>query len=453
MSVLDFPEELYDFIFDEVCSNPKDYLQYRMVCKTWLFYTTLKAFRITIINNDVADAFASISINPSSILSDCVHHLILDVDDVWLRRLLPCLQPFRRVEALELRSLSWPSVPLPIRLRLTSIFRHCLRRLVLGAGLSLGSFEEAQDLMYDFPALEELSIDGIIWNPYTTSPGAQLPEDFIAPRGLSANTESRAFPEGVRAVHIGQPVIKPFFSWIMSQKILPQVHLYSIANATLQDFVHLHSFFSLAQIHTRIISIAFHSTTSAQAVCPFTDAELHSMACADGERFLYLPSPLTMLERCPPPNPFLLEKPAEPLRSLQTFRIDNFIRYEDHARTSALFFAPNVLSWLYQKSKTTELRKIILCVHLRRVGEVDLHNIHWCMIDRLLIDLVETAPTQEQLFEGGKQQAHGSGMIAFEITGGVDFEALGELIRTRLPKCARAGSLTFSKYDSSWNWQ
>ena len=386
---LEFPQELCDHIFETLQNDPLSLKYCSLVCKAWLHATRTHLFRQVILTPTNIDPFTCLIIDSRSTVLPHVRNLEL-----------------RRFDCLN----GW----------LVSNFTPTLTHLHM-RDMTFNTFADVLDIICSFPYLQSVALD----------------ESTVESNSVEKSTRiNKVLPPFVNSVRCrgGQRCLRAFLLWLLHHSNIPKLSSLDVGpigeDSTLEigkylTFIgpalnHLSISFDFAHnSHICSVELKYHDS---QIIGMLTSEHTKKNASSVAERY----KALFGIDICPK---------LGTLTGLQSFRLNDFIHFEDHIRASSLIWAPRILASI-TTGKAAELREVILGISLRRAGELDRFNIHWDFLDEIFCNIMDR-PYSSLV------------SVKFEISGTVKIDGIAGLLRSRLPGCEKRGLLQFCRENKT----
>ena len=384
---LEFPQDLSDDIFETLRDDSLSLKHCSLVCRAWLHATRTHLFR-------------QVTLTPKNI--DSFTYLIAD---------LRCtVHP--HVRSLELRKINC------FNRCVISNFAPTLTHLHMH-DMTFNAFGDILDIICSLPYLQSVALDEL---------SVELGSVENSPR-----IQNKVLPSFVNSVRCrgGQGCLRAFLLWLLHHNDVPKLSSLDIGPIKEESTFEVGKYLSFVGPAINHLSVSFdfaHNSHICSIESKYLDPEFilkseHTKTNASSipERY----KALFGIDICPG---------LGTLTGLQSYRLGDFIHFEDHIRASSMIWAPRLLSSI-TTGRTVELREVILGISLRRAGELDNFNIHWNFLDEIFCSLMDR-PYSNLV------------SVKFEISGTVKLDGIAGLLRSRLPGCEMRGILRFCREDS-----
>ena len=376
---LEFPQELCDHVFDTLRNDTLSLRHCSLVCKAWLHATRTHLFRRVILTPKNIDPFTYLIIDSRSTVHPHVRNLEL-----------------RRINCLN----RW----------IISNFTPTLTHLHMH-DMTFNALADILDIVCSFPYLQSIALDE---STIESNSGEK-----------SARIQNKVLPSSVNSLRCrgGRRCLRAFLSWLLHHNNVPKLSRLDIGPIEEENTFEVGKYLASLGSAINHLSLSFDFSHNSH-ICALQQ-KYHDTGITAGHAKISVTSvaerykALFGLDVCPN---------LGSLTGLQSFRLNDFIHFEDRIQASSLIWAPRIIASM----RAVGLREIVLGISLRKAGELDKFNIHWdfldeafsSIMDRLHSDLVS---------------------VKFEINGTVNMDGIACLIRSRLPRCEKRGLLQFCR--------
>ena len=380
---LELPQELCHHIFETLQNDSLSLKHCSLVCKAWLHATRTHLFRRVILTPKNIDPFT---------------YLIIDSRST--------VQPY--VRNLKLTRIDYSNI------LIISNFSPTLTHLHIHE-MAFNTFADILDIVCSFPYLQSVALDE------STVESSSVEE--------SARIQNKFLPSFVNSVRCrgGRGCLRPFMMWLRHHNNVPILSSLDVGPIEVQsNFFEVGKYLAFVgpAVNHLSLSFAFGHNSLVCSILKYqgpqimlTSEHSETKASSIAERY----KALYGLDICP-----VLGN----LTGLRSFRLDDFIHFEDHVHDISSIWAPRILSSITNSGM--ELREIILSISLRRAGELDKFNVHWDFLDEIFCRAMDR-PYSKLV------------SIKLEINGTVNMDGIAGLLRSRLPGCEKRGLLQFCR--------
>ena len=379
---LEFPQDLSDDIFETLRNDSLSLKHCSLVCKAWLHATRTHLFRQVILTPKNIDSFT---------------YLIADSRST--------VHP--HVRSLELRKIN------RLNKGIISKFTPTLTHLYIH-DMAFNAFADILDIICSFPYLQSVALDELSVE--------------LGSVEKSARIQNKLLPSFVNSVRCrgGRECLRPFMLWLLHHKNVPKLSSLDVGPIKEETTFEIGKYLTFVGPAINHLSISFDFAHNSH-ICSLEPKYLDPQIMSNFEHAKTIPErykALFGIDVCPK---------LATLNGLQSFRMNDFIHFEDHIRASSMIWAPRILASI-TTGRAVELREVILGISLRRAGELDKFNIHWDFLDEIFCSIMDR-PYSNLV------------SVKFEISGTVNLDGIAGLLRSRLPGCEKRRVLQFYRGD------
>ncbi|CAA7269058.1 unnamed protein product [Cyclocybe aegerita] len=379
---LEFPQELADHVIQLLQHDLVSLKHCSLVCRSWLYSSRIHLFR-------------TLSLTPKKL-----QHLLEVIDATLFPAILPYV---RRVHVS-----SDAHTPAPNVLALFAKSTPMLTHLHLHS-LFFINFLDLLDLICLFPYLQSLVLEQVCWEAGGSGKNR-------------AEIQSRVLPPFVDHLRLRNTPLRELFTWIVLHPKLPKVSRLDVGPIEEYDTPYVGKY--MFQIGSCFEHMSFSFGFGEKGHICATDF-IDKMRAASARPHYQRPAKVTMADRFW--EVFGID-PCEGMStftSLRTLRIDNLVNDTYAHQSTALFWAPRVISSV----RSSNLAHIVFTIHISRTGVLDKYDVNWEYFDEVFASEYYTRLRS----------------VHFEIGGRVNVESVASLISSRLPRAASRGILSFQK--------
>ncbi|KAF8158470.1 hypothetical protein B0H34DRAFT_709019 [Crassisporium funariophilum] len=378
------PQELSNQIIHYLQCDNMSLKNCSLVCSAWLYETRPHMFQTVTFTSQSLSPLLSLIHDPRSTITPVI----------------------RRIEII---GVEWQHAHNASRFRIIAAFQSTLTHLHL-VGTVFHVFPDVVDFICSFSCLVILALDAVKWR--TSRSG-----------DITTSVQESIFPVSIKHLRLHDMPLRAFMFWL-TEHVVALTHL-DVGPIEEHDAIQTakylcqrgpglkHLTFSFAHIENGRIG-AYHDPAEPGPMHKRSEGSHHILSLSDYYQAVF------GIETCPT---------VKFLTGLSSVRVNNFVYNGDRTRSGAMFWGPKALASI----TAAELKKVVLEVTLRSVGELDRLNIRWEFLDEIFASELYFPQLNSLLFE---------------IHGKVNTEGFGGLISARLPRCMKRGIIQF--YRPSW---